>query len=287
MKKRYLLSVAMACLLGACSEVDTLDTNVMTFAVQHPNAMTRVTDTAFEQNDEVGLYVTEKDAPLQLSGNHANNERLTYTTQWTTSRPIYWDNGTYDIYAYYPYQQNPASVDNMPFSVALDQTGEGYAQSDFLWSSAKAVAASNTPVQLPFRHRMSRILIKLVKSNDYEGELPDVADVYIHNTVPDATIDLAAGLVTRDKYATVHSIKAKALGGHMYTAIIVPQRLSNRVPLVEVIMKGVSYLYEARFLFKAGMQHPVMLSISDNPDKMRIEIGGEVENWSDKTENLN
>ena len=66
---------------------------------------------------------------------------------------------------------------------------------------------------------------------------------------------------------------------HTYAAIIVPQRLDNRQPLVEVIMKGVSYLYESKFVFKPGIQHSVQLVVSKNPEQIKIEIGGELENW--------
>ncbi|MDO5527468.1 MAG: hypothetical protein Q4F85_15450 [Prevotella sp.] len=58
-----------------------------------------------------------------------------------------------------------------------------------------------------------------------------------------------------------------------------PQRLDNRVPFVEVIMKGVSYLFESKFLFKSGVNHLVNLVIDDNPENVKIDIGGEIENW--------
>ena len=58
-----------------------------------------------------------------------------------------------------------------------------------------------------------------------------------------------------------------------------PQRLDNRMPLVEVIMKGVSYVYESKFQFKPGVEHLVNMVISDNPDQVKIEIGGEIQDW--------
>jgi hypothetical protein len=96
-----------------------------------------------------------------------------------------------------------------------------------------------------------------MKSEDYEGDLPKDTEVYIHSTVPAATVDLNVEVVTRNQYADVEPIRAKSLGEQKYAAIIVPQRLNNRQPLVEVIMKGVSYLYESKFLFKPGVQHNV------------------------------
>ena len=58
-----------------------------------------------------------------------------------------------------------------------------------------------------------------------------------------------------------------------------PQRIDNSKPLVEVVMKGVAYLVESRFVFKPGIQHTVTVVISKNPEQVKIEIGGEIENW--------
>ena len=71
-------------------------------------ATSRVANGAFEAEDKVGLYVTDyadatTPAPLQISGNRANNEAMTYDgTKWVTERPLYWGEGKSDVYAYYP-----------------------------------------------------------------------------------------------------------------------------------------------------------------------------------------
>lgn len=272
--------------LASCSAEEGsegIDPNVMQFQVSYPGEQapsTRVTDTAFETGDRVGLFLTTANELLEASGNYVNNAPLTNNgSLWNTDKPIYWNNGSYDAYAYYPYQTEVGSVEDYDFNVATDQRGEGYAASDFLFAQAKGLTASASPVQLQFAHRMSRILLRLVKSSDYEGELPDEAEVLIHNTIPSATIDLNVGVVTRNVHGQRQSIRCKSLGNHRYCAIVVPQRIDNRMPLVEVVMKGVSYLYESKFLFKPGVQHLVQLVISQNPDQLKIEIGGEIENW--------
>ncbi|WP_300813173.1 fimbrillin family protein [uncultured Bacteroides sp.] len=266
---------------------------LMTFNVLHPReaagATSRVTSTAFENGDRVGLFISRQDAPLEVSGNYVNNAALTFNgSEWTPDRPVYWDGGSYDIYAYYPRMNSVSSVDNLPFSVSLDQNDPGsadrlggYEASDFLWACQMGASAGDAPVSLQFAHRMSRMLIRLVKGEDFEGEMPADAEVYIHNTVPEATIDLSVGIVTRNPYGTRQSIRALSMGNHTYSAIIVPQRLDNRQPLVEVIMKGVSYLYESKFVFKQGIQHSVQLVVSKNPEQIKIEVGGELENWDE------
>ena len=258
----------------------------MTFEVTHPS-QTRATATNFEGGDRIGLYVAQADAPLEIGGNLVNNEALTYNgSRWTAAHTLYWDEGTYNAYAYYPYIQGVSSIDDQPFSVATDQSTAktatalgGYEASDLLFATTKGIKASASPINLTFKHIMSKLKIRLVKGEDFEGEMPTTAQVYIHNTVPTATIDLQAGMATRYVKGTQQTITAHQDDDYVFSAILVPQRVENRQPLVEVVMKGVSYMYESKFVFKPGVEHLVNLIITNNPDNVKIEIGGEVENW--------
>lgn len=304
MKRMTLYSIYAACLgLALCltgcgqeemTEVGEQPADVMRFSLTHPDeeARTRVTETHFEKDDRIGLYVCTAEAPLEVGGNYVNNALLTFNgSAWYPERPIFWNNGSYDVYAYYPQVSPVTSVDDLPFSVATDQqaagneqTPGGYEASDFLWASAKKQTAGNEAVKLNFRHCMSKLTVRLVKGPDYDGdELPE-AEVYVHNTVTEATVDLAVGIVTPAKFGKLHTVKAKAAGKDEYTAVLVPQRIANRVPLIEVVMKGVSYLVETNFRFKQGIHHTFTLIISKNPEQVKIEIGGELENWTPQPE---
>ena len=292
--KRHILYIGVALsLLGlaSCSNDDSTEAPVsaketpMTFDVVHPS-QTRATATDFENGDKIGVYIAKADMPLEIGGNALNNEPLTLTSgKWTPGKNLFWDDGTYNAYAYYPYM-NVTSIEDQPVSVATDQstaetngTLSGYEASDLLYAKTSNVAASTSPVTLSFKHVMSKLTIRLVKGEDFEGEMPTDAEIFIHNTVPTATFDISAGIVTRDVKGKRATIKARQESNFQFGAIIVPQRLDNRVPLVEVIMKGVSYLFESKFLFKPGVDHLVNLVITDNPEKVKIEVGGEVENW--------
>lgn len=288
--KRYIYSVAglmAGVLLGfsSCANdalEDVQDSNIMKFEVTYPSA-TRVANNAFENGDQIGLFLTENAQELEVSGNYVNNAAVTYDgTDWNTATPIYWNEGTYNAYAYYPFGNSVTSVDNYAFAVKTDQsTQENYAASDFLWASSPNIIARNTPVQLNFSHRMSRILVTLEKSENYgDTELPDEAEVYIHSTVPEATVDLSEGYPAKETFASPKAIKALSLGNHQYAAVIVPQRVDSNIPLIEVISNGVSYLYEGRFVFKTGVQHNVTFYLSKNPSAVKIEIGGQIEGWN-------
>lgn len=295
----YAAYLGLALCLAGCGQEEMTEAgeqpaDVMRFSLTHPDegARTRVTETHFEKDDRIGLYVCTAEAPLEVGGNYVNNALLTFNgSAWHPERPIFWNNGSYDVYAYYPQVSPVTSVDDLPFSVATDQqaagneqTPGGYEASDFLWASAKKQTAGNEAVKLNFRHCMSKLTVRLVKGPDYDGdELPE-AEVYVHNTVTEATVDLAVGIVTPAKFGKLHTVKAKAAGKDEYTAVLVPQRIANRVPLIEVVMKGVSYLVETNFRFKQGIHHTFTLIISKNPEQVKIEIGGELENWTPQPE---
>lgn len=269
-------------------EAPQREEGVMYFEPMYPGS-TKATETAFEQGDVIGLYVTdyqgETAPPLQISGNWANNVSATFDgTSWLTSKKIFWGEGLMDVYGYYPYM-TPVSIDEQPFSVALDQSApesdgrlSGYEASDFLWGKVTGVDQTATEtVELQFRHSLSKFVIQMVKGPSYEGDFPEDAEVYIHSTVPTATIDFTTGSVTKDLFGEMATIKARKVNDSTFEAIIVPQRLDTRRPFIEIIAGGISYLLEDTFQFKPGMQHTLSLTINSNPDQIEIEIGGDIE----------
>lgn len=286
----YFLPIALlAACATSCSNEPEISENgkqKMEFCFNHPDA-TRVTETSFEKDDMVGVFVTETDKPLEIAGNVVTNEKLLYNgSSWSPSRPLYWNDGTFNVFAYYPYRGDVNSIADLEFEVQTDQrdssNGEmsAYEASDFLFTKTVGVEASSNPVALQFKHILSKITVNLVKGADFEGDFPENATVAIHNTVTNATVDLEAGVATKDAYGDKKTIFARQLSASSYTAIVIPQRLDSRVPFVEVTMEGVSYLLETRFQFKPGMHHIINVVIDSNPDKVKIEIGGEISKWN-------
>lgn len=85
-----------ALMLASCDKAEeiTVDDGSIRFVMQHPSA-TRATETSFEQGDKIGLYLTEytgeTPAPLQISGNWANNVAATLDgADWVTAKKIFW-----------------------------------------------------------------------------------------------------------------------------------------------------------------------------------------------------
>ena len=285
--KELMMAVLAAMTMGACSSDDpeeflyTPDKGEIVLMLEHPGQITRATETAFESEDEIGVYVTAADAALQLGGNEVNNELFTYNgTTWTSKRRVYWDAGQHNVYAYYPYSKQVNDVLDCSFSVDEDQsTALGYSRSDFLWASAKNVAAMENPVVMQFSHRMSNVLVQLVKGENFEGNIPSNAEVYLYSTVTKAVVDLSTGDVAKDNYAGTGTIHCRKMSNTEYQAIVVPQNITSRRPLVEVVVDNVSYLMEGKISYKPGMRHTITVTLDKNPEQIKIDIGGEIVNW--------
>ena len=288
MKKLWLMA-ACAVMMAACSnEEESGITNPlgedgeMQFVFVHPGEVTRATDTSFEKSDEVGIFVTAKDVPLQIGGNEVNNELFTYNgSAWTPSRKVYWNNGSHDVYAYYPYAATVNDIEDYSFEVQTDQsTAKNYTLSDFLWAGKKTVTASASPVSMQFAHKLSCVVVKLQKGENFEGNIPSDTQVYIYSTVAKANIDLSTGDAAKDDYAGSSSIRCLQKSAAEYTAIVVPQNITTRRPLVEVITGGVSYLMEGKISLKPGYRHTLTVTLDKNPEKVKIDIGGEIGDWN-------
>ena len=285
MKKLWLMA-AGALMMAACSSDENeeqafvADKGEIQLLFIHPN-QTRATETSFENADELGVYVTAADETLQIGGNEVNNEQFTYNgTSWNSKRKVYWNEGLHNVYAYYPYTKTINDVEDFAFELQTDQnTSDGFTKSDFLWAGKKDVAASATAVTMTFAHKMSCVVVQLQKGEFYTGEISEDTEVYIHSTVTKAVIDLSTGDAGKDDYAGTGSIKALQKSATEYTAIVVPQNITTRRPLVEVITGGVSYMMEGKISLKPGMRHTITVTLDKNPEQTKIEIGGEIVNW--------
>lgn len=255
---------------------------------------TRANDSGFADKDEIGVYIVDYNGgdagTLKNNGNRADNVKFTFDEaayKWTPEHDIYWkDKETHiDVCGYYPYA-NPSSVEEYRFSVATDQTTSktaeslgGYEASDFLWAKQAGVKYPDV-VNLTFSHKMSRLVVKLVKGKDFEGDIPKDVVVKVHGTVTDAIVDLGSGVVVKDSHGKAESITMKKESESVFSSIIVPQRIDNRQPLIEVLTSNVSYLMESRFIFRSGIQHSINIILDSDPAKVKIEIGGEIQGWN-------
>ena len=290
--KKYIVLATLAFVVVGCESSDNIpvvDDGAMQIEVLHPSA-TRATETAFENGDVIGLYATEYSGdiavPLQISGNWANNVATTFDgASWTPAKKIFWSENKMDVYGYYPYM-TPSSIDEHLWSVQLDQSTpetadalSGYEASDLLWAKATGVSKTDGDVQLQFKHKCTKMVIKLVKGEKFTDEFPNDTEVYLHSTVPTATIDFITGNVSKDIYGERQKIKARQVSIDTYEVILIPQSITENMPFIEVVMGGISYLTENMFSYLPGVQYNVAITLNSSPEQIEIEVGGNVGDW--------
>lgn len=282
-KTLFILTAIMA--LASCSK-EQLDnaSNQIRFNLGFPG--TKATANAFENGDAVSLYAVEYNSgtqmPLQVGGNYFNNEKLTYNgSTWSGTRQLYWSSNACDFYAFYPYQENIGSVEEYSFVIASDQNGDGYEASDLLFACAENVSRTDEGVDLTFNHMMSKIVVNLVKGSKFEGNIPDDVVAHIYNTTTSCIVDWTKGSVAKDAFGTKNTITMKKLSNTQFEAVLVPQNIEKRTPLIELSMGGIAYLLEYSLSFRPGYVHTVTVTLNTSPDQEQIEISIDpsIHNW--------
>lgn len=291
MKKTTIILAAIAAIVSCQKEgtpdVPMQDADQICFELDLP--ATKATATAFEAGDQAAVYAVEYDpayasdetyAPeVQIAGNFINNAKLTYTDgRWTPETKLYWSDKPCDFYAVYPYQYL-TSVEEHSFEVAADQNTPktqdalgGYEASDIMWAKATKVSRDAGKVALQFKHLMSKCVVTITKGDKFEGEIPDDIVTHIYNTSTSAILDFAAGSLQKDGNGPRKTITMKKISNERFEAIVVPQNIERRTPLIEVTMGGIAYLLEYSLSFKPGYVHTINLIVNTSPDQEKIEI---------------
>ena len=275
MKKTIFIAISML-LLAACGKENTQEQNVMRFQFGYPG--TRATATGFEANDAVSLFAVQwvggVQYPLQIGGNYLNNEKITFNgTTWVPERTLYWADTPCDFYALYPYQSDITSIERTPFNLADNQNENGgYEASDLLFAYAENKARADGPVLLQFKHMMSKIKVNLVKGPNFEGEIPNDIVAHIYNTITSCTVNLATGSVEKDAFGERKTLTMHKIDNEHFEAVVVPQNIEKRTPLIELTMGGIAYLLETSLSFRPGYAHTITVTLNTSPDQEQIEI---------------
>ena len=292
MMKKYIVMMGLMGLVASCNQSEGLPKDENVICIEAEMAGSRATRTSFEHGDRMGLYAVayegEVVTPLQIGGNYINNEEMTYSGQvWESNRTLYWNEAACDFYGIYPYQ-TITSIDKQLFQIATDQSSletddalGGYEASDLMWAKAEKKTQKDGVVKLPFRHMMSRLVVKLEKGPKFEGELPKDVVTHVYNTATTAQVDWQKGTLEKYGMSETKTIKMRQVDATTFDAIIVPQFIERSTPLVEITMEGIAYLLEYSMSFRPGYQHTITVTLNTSPDqeKIEIDIDGDISDW--------
>lgn len=243
------------------------------------NICTKATETNFESNDRIGLFVVNfKDGlhgELTTHGNHADNELFTFNgSNWLSSTGLYWKDGKThaDFYCYYPYRSDISDVKAVPFAVCADQTSvELIKSSDFLWGKTEDVSPSETAVGITTYHRVSKVLVRILPGDGYTEEMLASKEIRVSlcGFYTNATVNLADGSVTpageRNDINLCHS-------DNFWFGYVIPQSFSD-TDVVKVVLDENEYILKQTVSFVANKSQECTLTINRIGEGVNIGIG--------------
>lgn len=284
----------LACSSGAENGVDDEPTPpqpekpTVRIPIDISTSITRVTETAFENGDAIGLYVVNRNDDgshneLKPSGNYVDNMRYTYSyNTWTPDETVYWkdDKTCADFYLYYPYQAAHVNENPMVFKVEADQSNvNSYKNSDVIVGSTMNVAPSQTTVHIASKHVMSRVVIALKPGEGFTDASLAASDVKVTLNVPavSANIDLATGkvepIMNSDSESLTMTPMTPYKDGNVYRAIVVPQQVSQ-TNLIKVNVDGRDFVFSKAFNFESGKSYTFNVTLAKKSSGLNATITG-------------
>lgn len=284
----------LACSSGAENGVDDEPTPpqpekpTVRIPIDISTSITRVTETAFESGDRIGLYVVNRNDDgshndLKPSGNYVDNMRYTYSyNTWTPDETVYWkdDKTCADFYLYYPYQAAHVNENPVVFKVEADQSNvNSYKNSDVIVGFTMNVAPSQTTVYIASKHVMSQVAIALKPGEGFTDASLAASDVKVTLNVPavSANIDLATGkvepIMNYDGESLTMTPMTPYKDGNVYRAIVVPQQVAQ-TNLINVNVDGRDFVFSKAFDFVSGKSYTVNVTLVKESDGLNTTITG-------------
>lgn len=204
--------------------------------------------------------------------------------------PITWeDAATVDVVAYYPFRQNMETLPTAAsFKIAERQdtlldSRPAYEESDFLWAKNRADLSTN-PVQLTFKHLMSKVVVYLKSDAVIPGDMVG-SKVCITGTRVEAEIDLEKGIaraigMPADIVATEQPME-KTGYELAVKAIVVPQTVGTGTQLLEIkTLGGYSYFYKLtdNLTFEVGKQMTLEVNVESGECHVTV---GDITDWTE------
>lgn len=238
MKKTLLFGFALGLILSGCNKDEDLN-NAGTNGVSFTSYMigSRATDTAWEPNDEIGVYMQNagSEGYANVNVKYANSEAD--CNKFTSTSPITYPEGgtgTVSFMAVYPYNGDIADG-NYTFTLADGDLSEN----DIMYASAPSIASGVTNVDLTFQHKLSKIILQL---KDEQNNAVTGATVCIDNQCVSGALNVADGTVSVASDATYTSVLTFAEGENgQYEVIVIPDEGREGRSIVITTKEGNTY----------------------------------------------
>ena len=285
MKKTLLFGFALGMILSGCNKDEDLN-NAGTNGVSFTSYMigSRATDTAWEPNDEIGVYMQNagSEGYAKVNVKYANSE--SDCNKFTSTSPITYPEGgtgTVSFMAVYPYNGDIADG-NYTFTLADGDLSKN----DIMHASAPSIDSGVTNVNLTFQHKLSKIILQL---KDEQNKAVTGATVRIDNQCVSGVLNVADGTVSVASDATYTSVLTFAEGENgQYEVIVIPDEGREGRSIVITTKEGNTYRCpigsiafgnSQKYTFPVSLQAPAS---SGGETIINLEMGSlNIDDWND------
>lgn len=284
MKKTLLFGFALGLILSGCNKDEDLN-NAGTNGVSFTSYMigSRATDTAWEPNDEIGVYMQNagSEGYANVNVKYANSE--TDNNKFTSESPIIYSGGTgtVNFMAVYPYNEN-ITDGSYTFTLADGDLSKN----DIMYAAAPSITSGVTNVNLTFQHKLSKIILQL---KDEQNKAVTGATVSIDNQCVSGALNVADGTVSVASDATYTSELTFAEGENgQYEVIVIPDEGREGRSIVITTTEGKTYRCPVgsiafgnsqKYTFPVSLQAPAS---SGGETIINLEMGSlKIDDWDE------
>lgn len=233
--------------------------------------------TYFVPDDSVSIYAwtgandAAPPADLRVVDNSINV--LDASQEWIAKPQMLWKNPYERHYFVGVYPANKTSVADMANVPYTLDTGNQERSDVLIATKSDGVLPSKYPVDLEFRHVMSRLLVSATFGDQWGGQSPKVDKVVLGNVATSATINYATRTVTPT--TDRRDLELPESASDQYLSVLVPQSGVNTVTFT---IEGKEYSYTHPTDIELKSDRMVFLYLNVGRDEISLR-GMRIVNW--------
>lgn len=276
MKKIILLGMAAAMSFASCqkNEEQTAEVGGSSEVVFTSGISTRATETQWEADDQIGVFMYSTDLTDIYD---SNSENAPYTTSdaasgtFTSFDPLlYPSDVNVDFVAYYPYATNYSS--NVITINSADQSDETKVKAlDFMVASAQNCNDLNAPT-LSFTRKMSKIVINVNRKDSRADAV--LSDISLTNVIVDGDLSIINSPIYRENTSVAIGTTTSDISmffnetSSTIEAIIIPQEYMSA--MIKITIDGEEFRASISGSFAENTQYNYNFSIGNSS----VELSG-------------
>ncbi len=267
MKKTLLSVAAIAIALCSCTEKNELNSVDNEVRISS-NIASRAGGTAWEVNDEIGVYMCET-GNINIGQLGANVLHTTATGNgvFSSTTPLYFPDANVDLLAYYPYNNDPA-FNHTSYNVDVSDQSN-FPAIDLMASRKDNVVKTASFVDLTFDHKLSNVKFNILAGTGVtDADLAGLV-VKIKGTCPTTTYNIETDVFSLPNSVPTDITLQTAADGKSSEGILIPQTLSG----VKLVVSTLLYTdFEADITtptFASGQQY--VYTVTVNRTEVQIE----------------